>query len=155
MSEVTTVKRVVLPKVVTLRIGAMLDFKDNASLASSSKYSHGIFQPELDVSRLLSFVVQGHQDQANSMLGRHPELLLMTADVTDYSARSFKKITAYEYAYWAKDTHMDDETKAEMLKPIDNIEVKGLSYEQDGIVVEHSKHFDFNPLIICPSCRGS
>jgi hypothetical protein len=60
----------------------------------------------------------------------HTQTLLRTPGVfTDYSGRTFN-CTAYEYAYWAKDTHMcrmlerhmDDETKAYMLARIDEIE---------------------------------
>lgn len=100
-------------------------------------------------------VAYGEQYAAAQMLRHNCHLLLERADVTDYSGRTFKNITAYEYAYWAKDTHMcrmleahmDQPTKANMLERIDAMERDGLTYEQHGVVVEHSKHFDFKPLI--------
>ena len=80
---------------------------------------------------------------------------------TDYSGRMFN-CTAYEYAFWAKDTYMcdmlasymDEETKSFLRRKIDNMEKndittgqkKGLVYQQSGI--EHtSAHFDLTPLI--------
>ena len=85
---------------------------------------------------------------------KEAQSLLITPGVfTDYSGRTFN-CTAYEYAYWAKDTHMcrmlearmDEPTKAAMLKRIDAIEQNGLKYEQQGHTVEGSKHFDMTPL---------
>ncbi len=42
---------------------------------------------------------------------------------------------------------MDDKTKAQMLKRIDAIERDGLTYKQHDVIIEHSKHFNFTPLI--------
>ena len=89
-----------------------------------------------------------------TVLVQHGNLSLLCSDVTDYSGRKFKSITAYEYAYWAKDTHMcrmlertmDENTKAAMLEKVKAIDTVGLSYEQGGQVVEHSNHFDMTPL---------
>jgi hypothetical protein len=144
-----------LPGELVLKIGERLSLKDKAHLASTSKYYYGLFQLELRAARLLLFVARGQQDEAHSMLGQSPKLLLKCGDVTDYSGRTFNKITAYEYAYWAKDTHMCrmlethmvNATKAVMLKRIDVMERDGLTYEQHGVVITHSKHFDFTPLI--------
>lgn len=102
---------------------------------------------------MLLFVVRGEQEAADAMLNRCPELLLIACDVTDYSARRFKKITAYEYACWAKDTHMcrmlelnmDKNTKARMLTRCEAIEEHGLKYSQNG--TEYcSKHFELTTL---------
>jgi len=143
-----------LPFELVLKIGKRLSLKDKANLASTSKKYYGIFQSELGAARLLLFVARGQQDEAHSMLGQFPKLLLKCGDVTDYSGRTFNKITAYEYAYWAKDTHMCrmlethmvNATKDFMLKRIDVMERDGLTYEQHGVVITHSKHFDFTPL---------
>ena len=80
------------------------------------------------------------------MLVRHPWLLLISGDVTDSSGRTFKNITAYDYAYWAKKTymrqilakHMNEDTKAATLVRCEAIDKNGLTYRQDGIIVEHS-----------------
>lgn len=83
----------------------------------------------------------------------HTQTLLQTPGVfTDYSGRTFN-CTAYEYAYWAKDTymqrmleqHMDEDTKAQMSTRCKAIEEFGLNYSQNG--TEYcAKHFDFAPL---------
>lgn len=120
--------------------------------------------PTFELRQLLSSVAKGEQEDAEALLMVSPsntQALLRAAGVfSDYSGRTFK-CTAYEYAYWSKDTHMcrmlerymDDETKAQMLARIDKIEridaatgqQVGLVYSQDGL--EHrSAHFDLTPL---------
>lgn len=104
---------------------------------------------------LPTLIAYGQRHAANQLLRTRPELILQRSDVTDYSNRTFKNITAYEYAYWAKDTHacrileahMSEEVKAAMLNCCHIIEQTGLCYEQYGQVIEHSSHFDFAPLI--------
>lgn len=109
-----------------------------------------IFQSRL----FLPCVAKGQQDEAQRQIEANPALLLTTGRFTDYSGRTFN-CTAYEYAYWAKDTHMcrmlerhmDENTKAAMLEKVIAIDSVGLTYEQHGHVVEHSTHFDMTPLI--------
>lgn len=92
-------------------------------------------------------------------------LLLGRGFVTDYSRRKFIGITgsdpsdtgisAYEYAYWAKDTHMcrmlekymDEPTKATILDSCEAIEKYGLTYEQRGKIIKGSRHFALTTLI--------
>ena len=108
-----------------------------------------IFQSRL----FLLCVAKGQQDEAQRQIEANPALLLTTGRFTDYSGRTFN-CTAYEYAYWAKDTHMcrmlerhmDENTKASMLEKVIAIDSDGLTYEQYG-QAEHSKHFDMTPLI--------
>ena len=143
-------------------IGKFLDLSDMAQLAETNKFYNSLFQPRLSVIPLLVHVARGQQDEADVLLTKHPELLLERGDVTDYSGRSFVSISPLEYAYWAMDTHMCrmleqhlmaleptrcEKTKAIMLKRLNKIEEYGLTYKQYGVVVEHSKHFDFSPLI--------
>lgn len=134
---------------------AIMPFQSNA-LAS-----------ELCLSNFLHCVARGQQDEAEILLnkpmekGNYKTLQLAKEIFTDYSERKFV-CTAYEYAYWAKDTHMcrmlekhmDEDTKSEMLKCCEAIEKDGLKYNQqvkqtDGTQrVEQfcTKHFDFTPL---------
>jgi hypothetical protein len=101
---------------------------------------------------------------AEILLKANPEiaqvLLTTPGTFTDYSGRTFN-CTAYEYAYWAKDTHMcrmlerymNDETKAKTVLRIKKIESQdaatnepvGLSYLQNGST-HHSAHFDLSEL---------
>ena len=120
--------------------------------------------PTFQMRQFLPGVAKGKQNEADALLtasSGNKQVLLRTPGVfTDYSGRTFN-CTAYEYAYWAKDTHMcrmlerhmDDETKAYMLARIDEIErldaatgqSMGLGYSQGGF--EHrSAHFDLTPL---------
>ena len=120
--------------------------------------------PTFQMRQFLPGVAKGKQNEADALLtasSGNKQVLLRTPGVfTDYSGRTFN-CTAYEYAYWAKDTHMcrmlerhmDDETKAYMLARINEIEridaatgqPVGLGYSQGGF--EHrSAHFDLTPL---------
>ena len=114
--------------------------------------------PAFQMRQLLSDVVKGRQDEALALLTasspEHQQDLLKRPGVfPDYSGRTFN-CTAYEGAYWAKDTHMcrmleahmDEQTKALMLERCEAIEATGLTYEQGGNVIEHSTHFDMTPL---------
>lgn len=112
--------------------------------------------PSFQACQFLHDVAKGRQNEAEALLTANPastQILLRTPGTfTDYSGRTFN-CTAYEYAYWAKDTHMcrmlashmDEETKALMLTRINTMETAGLPYQQNGS--EHrSAHFDFTPL---------
>lgn len=142
------------PNDVQKEIWGYLGLKDKSALASSSTVYKQLLSTELMTAKLLMLVAQGAQTRAQAILVQHGNLSLLCSDVTDYSGRKFKSITAYEYAYWAKDTHMcrmlertmDENTKAAMLEKVTAIDTVGLSYEQGGQVVEHSKHFDMTPL---------
>ncbi len=109
--------------------------------------------PEFNVRQLLDDVAKGKQDEPQAILAssEDKQTLLRTAGkFTDYSGRTFH-CTAYEYAYWAKDTHMqrmleghmDDETKASMLKKIDAMERLGLAYQQHGFPYQNA-HYDMS-----------
>ncbi len=142
-------------------LGEFLDTSDMAQLAATNKFYNTLFQPRLRVTQLLVHVVRGQQDEADALLKNHPQLLLERGDVTDCSGRLFKKISAYEYAYWALDTYMcrmlekhimvlepssREKTKVIMLERINEIEAKGLTYMQD-YAIRNTIHFDFTPLI--------
>ena len=115
-------------------------------------------RPTFQMRQFLFGVAKGRQDEADVLLTAstaHQQDLLRSPGVfTDYSGRTFN-CTSFEYAYWAKDTHMcrmleghmDVATKAVILKRINAMERNGLTYEQHGVLVKHSKHFDFTPLI--------
>lgn len=112
--------------------------------------------PAFQLRTFLHDVAKGNQDKAKKLLIDHPErtqaLLTTPGTFTDYSARTFN-CTAYEYAYWAKDTHMrrmlephmDEATKVAMRTRIDGIERDGLTYSQHGAEI-NSKHFDLSKL---------
>lgn len=140
--------------------GYLSTIKDKTNSIVDCK-TRTLFQPPAILSKFLEFVAHGKQDHAEkifTMRGKNPEqlqeLLLKQGTVTDYSGRTFTNISAYEYAYWAKDkhmcrmleSHMDENTKAAMLKRCEAIEKNGLTFKQHGVEVKNSKHFDFTPL---------
>ncbi|RUR25887.1 hypothetical protein [Legionella qingyii] len=152
-----------IPLDIIKEIGSYLKKKEpkedthTSAFVATHKRLHALFQPDRLkdlLPQLLLYVATGKQDKVKKILDMHPELLLKTGTVTDYSGRTFKDISAYEYAYWAKDTHMcrmleqymDPETKAEMLKRCEAIEMNGLTYIKNGVEHKGSKHFDFTPL---------
>ena len=80
--------------------------------------------------KFLTCVAYGKQDEAKILLQKiNPSYLLHEGTFTDYSGRKFT-CTAYEYAYWAKDTHMqrmlekymDADIAQEMLRRVNEIE---------------------------------
>lgn len=109
--------------------------------------------PSFKVRQLLDDVAKGKQEEANTVLKSSDDiqaLLRTPGKFTDYSGRTFK-CTAYEYAYWAKDTHMcrmleshmDDETKAFMLEKVNEMEHSGLAYQQHGQSYKNP-HYDMS-----------
>lgn len=74
------------------------------SFSGVSKNFYRLFPPQNITNALLIAVVQGNQDKVE----RLPciRALLEKGDVTDYSNRHFKQITAYQYALWALDRRM-------------------------------------------------
>ena len=143
--------------------------EDLSELVKSGRQPYSIFQAPRILGRFLECIAYGQQDKAerlfrdvfNGQQEKIQEALRYRGKFTDYSGRTFN-CTAYEYAYWAKDTHMcrmlerhmDDATKAYLLARVNEIErinagtgqPVGLAYHQGGL--EHrSAHFDLTPLI--------
>ena len=133
-----------------------------------------IAHPAFQAHMFLNYVAKATPDKTDpTLIKTEAEALLKAANpadrqtllrtpgvFTDYSGRTFN-CTAFEYAFWAKDihmckmlvSHMDDETKVELLARINAIEridtatgqPVGLSYQQAGIS-HRSPHFDLTPL---------
>jgi len=107
--------------------------------------------PAFQMRQFPDDVAKGKQDDAEAILQASDDkqtLLTTPANFTDYSGRTFK-CTAYEYAYWAKDTHMrrmlerhmDDATKTYLLDKVDEMERLGLVYQQHGVDYKNP-HYD-------------
>ena len=149
------------------RIATYKDPSVKASLHAELKKERPDFKPKIDAKQFLQHVAYGQQNEAEALLkedvDKAQELLLAdNLSFTDYSGRTFT-CTAYEYAYWAKDTHMcrmlerymDNATKQELLQRVQRIEEpigeglfkapRGLTYTQNG-QTHHSAHFDLTPL---------
>lgn len=163
------VAKMSLPEVQDLyeRIATYKDPKVKAKLHAQLKQERPDFKPQINAKQFLQCVAFGQQNDAEALLkedtDRAQELLLAdNMSFTDYSGRIFT-CTAYEYAYWAKDTHMcrmlekymDNTTKHDLLQRVQRIEElvgeglfkapRGLTYTQNG-EEHHSAHFDLTPL---------
>ena len=109
--------------------------------------------PAFQLRQFTDDVAKGKQDEAEAILQASEDkqtLLTTPARFTDYSGRTFN-CTAYEYAYWAKDTHMrrmleshmDDDTKTYMLDRVNEMERIGLAYQQHGVSYQNP-HYDMS-----------
>jgi hypothetical protein len=109
--------------------------------------------PAFQLRQFPDDVAKGKQADAEAILQASDDkqtLLRTPAKLTDYSGRTFN-CTAYEYAYWAKDTHMcrmlerhmDDDTKTHLLEKVDELEHSGLAYQQHGVAYQNP-HYDMS-----------
>ncbi len=145
-----------IPEDNVRQVTTYLNPADKLNFARSNKENLRLIKPELRLSNFLHCVARGEQDEAEGLLnkplekGDYPNLLLARETFTDYSGRTFK-CTAYEYAYWAKDSymlrmferHMDQYTKAEMCVCINTLEREGLAYQQHGKPYQNP-HYDMS-----------
>jgi hypothetical protein len=86
------------------------DPKTKEACLAQFKHERPDFKPKIDAKAFLQQVAYGQQEEAEALLKQDPQRaqeLLRAHNIAfiDYSGRTFK-CTAYEYAYWAKDTHM-------------------------------------------------
>ncbi|MFI4919595.1 MAG: hypothetical protein ACHP65_08570 [Legionellales bacterium] len=140
-------------------LGSFLSTENKSTLTLLSKGLHGFFHTQKMVTALLSYVAKGRQDKVEQMPS--PRLLLDKADVTDCSARTFKNISAYQYALWALDRHMvreiektardakgleGDSIRAALLVQRQELQDEGLSYELDGVLQPKAVAYDPQPL---------
>ena len=149
-----------LPVELLDMVGKHLTPKDRRELAATDRRMHSVFHQSNLHAKFLKCVAYGQQDKAEKLLSQvfqgQPNkiqaALLHQGTLTTYAGETFN-CSAYEYAYWAKDTHMcrmlerymDNATKAQMLTRIDAIEANGLTCQQNDQEY-HSSHFDFTPL---------
>ena len=141
-------------------IGKFMSESEVQQLALGSKTMYSIFYPKKLFDKFLQCAAFGKQDKLEQLFrdvfssfpDKIQKALRHRGVFTDYSGRTFY-CSAYEYAYWAKDTHMcrmleahmDEETKAKILAWINDIDAMGLSYQQND-ETHQSKNFDFTPL---------
>ena len=150
------------------RIDTYKDPKLKEELVAQLKKERPDFKPQINAKHFLQLVAYGQQHEAESLLKKDAALaqqFLTARDIpfTDYPGRTFT-CSAYEYAWWAKDSHMrfmlerymNEDTKHELLKRVQHIEEpigtgtlfkepRGLVYIQKGKEYR-STHFDLTPL---------
>lgn len=130
-----------------------LDMKTTSCIARTSSEKFSLFHQTLniigDAAKLLYHVARGEQVKAQTMLIANLDLLFQYAKVTDRSGRTFNRITAFQYAVWAKDTNM----WLMILSCLPTEPTQRLKYltalleQYDNMPMEHGKHYDFLPLL--------
>jgi hypothetical protein len=152
------------------KINTYTDKALKAKLIQELKQERQDFKSQINTQAFLTLVAEGKESEAEELLEGNPDIaqyLIKVQDIpfTDYQGRTFK-CTAYEYAYWAKDTYMcrmlekymDNDTAQEILKRVEAMEEighgaklfqgqKGLTYTYIAGKEHRSVHFDLNPLV--------
>ncbi|WP_115707372.1 F-box protein [Legionella sainthelensi] len=149
-----------LPPELKLEIAKHLPPQDLGTLAMTSTNHRTLFQPLVDVSKLLHYVAHSEKNAVRYMLLKEINLILKRGSVTDCSERTFEGISGFEYALWALDMDMctmilncipDNETGhkvlVKLLAQYNKVKTEGIKYTLSGNPVTE-KHFDFNDTII-------
>ena len=110
-----------------------------------SKAVQDKINPE-ELKALFKWVTEGHLLEVEQLLKKNPTLTLGTGTVKDLSDRTFKNITALQYAAWALDSEM-----CELIMPYAGahnsaIQLKALS-EEPQRYSPHGASYDFTPLV--------
>lgn len=152
-----------LPPEVQIQIGNALPGEDLIRLAMTSPGQRMLFKPETNrfkLSYFLNHLVRGEHQVVQHMLEKDVTLMCKRGEVTDYSGRSFKNISGFEYLLWALDKHGWDSLLSQ-LTSCENagnvlvtlcsqyhaVKTDGVTYRlNDEIITE--KHFDFKGTII-------
>lgn len=117
---------------------------ESKSLSNKTSSSTDFFQPDYTEEFLLH-VARGKQDEAEGILKKFPKTILNKGKCKDYSDRTFKGITALQYAIWAKDIKMLNM----LLKYLDKKDViaQWSEMETKKFISQHGAYYDFAPLI--------
>ncbi len=149
-----------LPAELKIETAQNLSNRDLVNLAQTSKYHLALFQPLLDVRKLLHYVARGDHNAVEAMLKKDMSLIFKRGVVTDCSGREFENISAFEYALWALDKHMwaamiacipqNEEGRkvfAQLIAQYNKVNTDGVTYKLNGKTITE-QHFDFNNTII-------
>jgi hypothetical protein len=88
-----------------------LEVQDLSHLAKTCSRFRVLFQPMVNIKKLLQHIAYGEQEAAEKMIDADPRLLMMSGDVIDYSLRKIIDVTPAQLAYGG-----DDEVMCAMLK---------------------------------------
>ncbi|QRN03472.1 F-box protein [Legionella sp. MW5194] len=149
-----------LPEELKIETAQNLSNRELVNLSITSKYHLNLFQPLIDVRKLLHHVTRGEHDAVKAMLKKDMSLIFKRGIVTDCSGREFESISAFEYALWALDKHMwaamiacipqngeGRKVFERLIAQYNKVNTDGVTYKLNGkTITEH--HFDFNNTII-------
>lgn len=130
------------------------------NLALSTKEHWTLFKPMLHVCKFLHHVVRGEYAVVQSMLKNDMHLILKKGNVTDCSGRTFKSISAFEYALWALDQPMwelmlacmpkneeSTEVLTQLLFQYNKVNTDKVTYRLNGQEIIE-RHFNFEDTLI-------
>lgn len=149
-----------LPPELKIETAQSLSNPDLVNLAMTSKYHLSLFQPMIDIRKLLHHVVHGNHEAVQTILKKDMNLIFKRGKVTDCSGREFENVSAFEYALWALDKHMwaamiecipqtEEGRKvfAQLIAQYKKIDTDGVTYKLNGNTITE-QHFDFNNTLI-------
>jgi len=96
------------------------------------------------LAEFLKLVVEGEQNLAEKMLKNNKNLALVSGDITDLSKRTFKGITALQYAVWALDWNMWEMLLNYM--PVEKTYEQATAFENGSWVNQYSTHVKWDDL---------
>lgn len=130
------------------------------NLTLATKEHWALFKPILDVCKFLHHVVRGEYAVVQSMLKNDIRLILKKGNVTDCSGRTFKLISAFEYALWALDQPMwelmldcmpkneeSTEVLTQLLFQYNKVNTDKVTYRLNGKEIIE-RHFNFEDTLI-------
>lgn len=97
---------ITLPPELKIDTAQCLSNPNLVNWAQTSKYHLSLFQPMINVHKLLHHVVRDEHEAVQAMLKNDMNLFFERGNVTDCSGRTFEQISAFEYALWGLDKHM-------------------------------------------------
>lgn len=149
-----------LPDELILNIGNRIPGIENRNaFALTCQRFYQRYQPERLFLTLLKYVTESSLDKVRLILEKYPELLLRYGTITDPTGRSFKHITAFQYALWAIDlkdmcriildsvpkNKTGNELRNSLFNQLQELEENGINYERAGVKY-NEKHFNLSPL---------
>jgi len=149
-----------LAEELKLETAQKLSYLDLVTFAQTSKYHRALFQPLMDVRKLLHHVTRGEHDVVQAILNQDINLIFKEGKVIDCSGREFENASPFEYTLWALDKHMwtamikcipsnesGKKVIAQLIAKYNKVNAIGVTYRLQGKTITE-KHFDFNNTII-------
>jgi len=101
-----------------------------------------------EVQQLLHHVMRGDLDNVTEMLNTNKALVYGQGDITDLSGRTFRKVTAFQYALWALDKDMWELfTPRYLPKEQAGLQLQALENDRQDIITRHGTHFSFDVIL--------
>jgi hypothetical protein len=108
------------------------------------------------IGNFLKLVAYGKQLEVEALIKTFPNFLSMKSNVTDHSGRTFKNITALQYAMWAVDVGMVEKIleympQEDVQKQLTEFKCNKVEYEiydkiNKKIIHKRENYFDIKPL---------